>query len=123
MATVLELTPEQITAFDEYVQIQKAIKDLTEQADAIRAQIEQCVQEADAADDEAVVLVVNDSTLEFSVVAKSFKFEYDIQQYIKETNAFDTLTVSSTAAKNALSTEQVAKYFRIEKGTRRLKIK
>lgn len=123
MAVMLQLAEEQITAFEEYVQIQQTIKDLTEKADAIRVDIEQCVAEANAPDNEAVVLIINDHLLEFSVVSKSFKFDYDIEQYIAETNAYETLTVSSTAAKKALSTEMVEKYFKIENGSRRLKIK
>jgi hypothetical protein len=123
MATTIDLTAEQITAFDEYIQIQQTIKELTEKAEAIRVDIDQCVKNANAADDEAVVLIINDHSLEFSVVAKSFKFDYDIVSYISETNAFDTLTVSSTAAKKSLSNEQVEKYFKIENGSRRLKIK
>ena len=123
MATIIKLTEEQTTRFDEFVSLQQAIKDLTDQAAIIRTEIDQCVRDAEADDTEAVVILVNDNIIEFSVVANSYKFDYDIEDYIVETSAYNTLTVSSTVAKKELSSDQVEKYFRIEKGSRRLKIK
>lgn len=123
MANMPKLTEQQVKRFDEYIALQDAIKQLTEQATEIRTEIEQVVYDSNSSDDESVVLIVNDKIIEFSVVSKSFKFDYDVKQYIEETSAYGTLTVSSTAAKAALSSEQIDKYFNIEKGSRRLKIK
>lgn len=123
MAKIIELTPDQVEKYAEFCFIRQTIKELTEQANEICTEIEQQVYDSDAADDEPVVLIVKDNIIEFSVVPKSFKFDYDIKKYIEETNAYDTLTVSSTAAKKDLSSEQVSKYFTIDKGNRRLKIK
>jgi hypothetical protein len=123
MATVIKISEEQVSRFEEYVALQRSIKELSDQAAEIRAEIDQCVYDVDPIEDESVVIIVNDSIIEFSVVPKSFKFDYDIKEYIEETSAYDTLTVSSTEAKKILSAKQVDKYFRIEKGTRRIKIK
>jgi hypothetical protein len=123
MATIIKLSEEQTTRFDEFIALQQAIKDLKIQSDIIRTEIDQCVRDAEPPDTDAVVILVNDNIIEFSVVAKSFTFSYDIEQYIIETSAYNTLTVSSTAAKTELSSAQVEKYFSVEKGTRRIKIK
>lgn len=123
MAVVIKISEEQTTRFDEYIALQKAIKEMTDQANEIRTEIEQCVHDENPADDQAVIIMVNDNVIEFSVVASSYKFAYDIEAYIHETQAYDTLTVSSTAAKKVLSKEQVEAYFSIDKGSRRLKIK
>lgn len=123
MATIVKISEEQVARFEEYVAIQQAIKEMSDKAAEIRAEIDQCVYDVDPVEDESVVIIVNDSIIEFSVVPKSFKFDYDIKEYIEETSAYGTLTVSSTEAKKILSAKQVDKYFRIEKGTRRIKIK
>lgn len=123
MAHTIALTDQQVERYDEYVYLQQTIKELTEQASIIRTELEQQVHDANVNDDEVAVFIVKDKIIEFSVVAKSFKFVYDIKDYIEETNAYETLSVSSTEAKKALNTEQLNKYFNIEKGTRRLKIK
>lgn len=123
MAVQLELTQEQIDRYGRFIELKKQIDYLKKESDEIREEIDAAVRERDIDSSETVMIFIDDNVIELSKPTQTLKFNYDIAEFINETNKYDVLQVSTTLARKHLTTDEIDVYFKIEPGSRKLTIK
>ncbi len=123
MAVQLELTQEQIDRYGRFIELKKQIEFLKKETDEIREEIDAAVRERDIDSSETVMIFIDDNVIELSKPTQSLKFNYDIAEFINETNKYDVLQVSTTLARKHLTADEIDVYFKIEPGSRKLTIK
>lgn len=116
---ILELTNEQQSLIDEYASKQQALKSLTEEVKGLREQVDVIVEQSKIDPLEQIQLKTGNSLIDFAKTAEALKFNYDMNDFLIETNRFDLVDVNISKAKKELNKVELQKYFKLVLGSRR----
>lgn len=117
------LSEEQLAKFSKMALLMEEIKILEKEVAVYKQELLDVIEEQQIDKFEPVYADVKGARIEFSKAAIMSKFDYDLKDFMDETEGYFYLEVSVSRAKANMSSKSFAKYFVSSIGNRKMYVK